>query len=279
VTLAIPVHLAGLFLPSLYRDPAVLLPQNLGTDLITLCIGVPLLAGSALVQRRGSLRARVLWLGSLGFLVYDYGMYAMAVRWNPLFLAYLTLFALSLFALIIGVTATDAGRIREAIGQQAPVRAVATYLIVIAAAVGAMWLAEEVKATASGTVPPTVTQLETPTNIVHVFDLGIVLPAMVLAAIQLLRKRAWAYLWSGVLLVKAATIGLWVVAMIWFSAREGYSTPAGYTGLFLLLAVAGAVLAWRFLNSSGPVPQLPGREGAESLAPPSHMVSCNLRGN
>ena len=36
VLLAVPVHLANLLLPHIYRDPAVVLPQNLGADVVTL---------------------------------------------------------------------------------------------------------------------------------------------------------------------------------------------------------------------------------------------------
>lgn len=80
VLLAVPTHVIGLLAPLIYRDPAVLLPQNRGTDLVTLAIPIPLLAVTALAVQRGSARSRPLWLGALGYLVYAYGMYAMAVR-------------------------------------------------------------------------------------------------------------------------------------------------------------------------------------------------------
>jgi hypothetical protein len=71
---------------------------------------------------------------------------------------------------------------------------------------------------------------------------------IVIAAVLLLRDRPWGYVLAGMLLVKASTIGLWVVATIWFSAREGFgeSTPAAYTGFFVLLSGVGGLLAWRF---------------------------------
>ena len=146
VLLAVPAHLTGLLRPGIYRDPAVLLPQNFGTDLVTLLLGVPLLAITALATARGSLRARVLWLGALGFLTYDYGMYALGVRWNPLFLVYLALFALSLYALIVGMVGTDASRVRPDLTRRPPGRSVAAYLITVAVLVAALWLAEEVPA-------------------------------------------------------------------------------------------------------------------------------------
>jgi hypothetical protein len=228
------------------------LPQNLGTDLVTLLLGIPLLAAATVAMQGGSQRARVLWLGGLGLLVYVYGMYALGVRWNQLFLLYVALFGLSLFTLIIGLVGTDAARIRAGLRARAPVRSVAAYLVVIAVMVATMWLAEEIAAVVRGRVPPTVLQFETPTNIVHVFDLGVVLPAMVLAALMLLRDRPWGYVLAGMLLVKATAIGLWVIAMIWFSARQGLATPVAYTAFFGLLTVVGGMLAWRYLSALEP---------------------------
>jgi hypothetical protein len=255
VVLALPVHLTGLLVPTIYRDPDVVLPQNLGTDLVTLLLGIPLLAAAAVAMQGGSQRARVFWLGALGLLVYVYGMYALGVRWNRLFLLYVALFGLSLFTLIIGLVGTDAVRIRAGLKARAPVRSVAAYLIVIAVMVAAMWLAEEMAALLRGAVPPTVLQFETPTNIVHVFDLAVVLPAMALAAVMLLRDRLWGYVLAGMLLVKATAIGLWVIAMIWFSARRGIGTPAAYAGFFGLLTAVGGMFTWRFLSALEPAPE------------------------
>jgi hypothetical protein len=193
----------------------------------------------------------VLWLGVLGYLTYCYGMYAMGVHWNQLFLLYVALFGLSLAALIIGLVGTDVGRLHAAFVRRPPVRSVATYLLAVAVLVAALWLVEEVPATLHGVVPATVTQFATPTNIVHVFDLAIVLPAMVVAAVQLLRDRPWGYLLSGMLLVKATAIGLWILAITWFTARTGYPTPAAPTVFFAALTVSGGVLAWRFLQALG----------------------------
>ncbi len=253
VILAVPTHLIGLLAPSIYRDPAVLLPQNRGTDLVTLALAIPLLAFTATAVARGSLRFRPLWLGALAYLVYAYGMYAMAVRWNPLFLVYVALFGLSLFTLIIGLVQTDAAQVRAALTAPLPVRLVAAYLTGIGVIVAAMWLGEEVRALVSGTIPSSVLQFETPTNIVHVFDLGVVLPAMILAAVQLLRRRPWGVVLAGMLLVKASTIGVWVIAMIWLSAREGFRSPPVYTLFFLALTAGGAALAWRFLGTFRPL--------------------------
>ena len=244
----IPVHLAGILNPSIYRDPLLLLPQNRATDVVTLVIGIPLLIGSAVATARGSRPGRILWLAAMGFLLYDYGMYALAVRWQPLFLAYLALFGLSLYGTILGFTGTDPVLIRPVVDDRIPRKRVAAYLLGVAMVVGGVWLSEEIGATARGATPKSVIEFETPTNIVHVFDLAIVLPAMATAAVMLLRRKPWGFVLSGVLLVKAATIGLWVLVMMWFSADSGYSVSVPQLVLFSVLTALGTYLSWLLLS-------------------------------
>ena len=244
----IPVHLAGILNPAIYRDPALVIPQNRATDVVTLGLGIPLLIASALATARGSRRGRILWLAAMGFLLYDYGMYALAVRWQPLFLAYLGLFGLSLYGTIVGFTRTDPVLISPGPEIRVPRRSVAAYLFGVALVVGAVWLSEEIGATTRGTTPKSVLEFESPTNIVHVFDLAVVLPAMVIAGVMLVRRSRWGFVLSGVLLVKAATIGLWVLVMMWFMAGAGYPVVVPQLGLFSLLTVLGAYLSWLLLS-------------------------------
>lgn len=239
----------GLVAPGIYRDAASVLPQAMGQDAVTLAFGVPLLVLAGIATRRGSLRGRLLWLGALGYMVYTYGTYALWARWNPLFLVYVALFGLSLYAVALGVVRTDAIAVGAALGRRAPVRAVAGYLFATAFLVSALWLAEEVQALLRQQVPPSIVQLEASTNVVHVFDLAVVMPAFVIAAVLLLRGRAWGTVLAGILLVKAATIGLAVLAMIWFMARAGFAADAAYTGFFAALTISAGGLAWSFLTS------------------------------
>ena len=239
----------GLVAPDIYRDAASVLPQAMGQDVITLAFAVPLLVLATIAMQKGSLRGRLLWLGALGYLVYTYGTYALWARWNPLFLIYVALFGLSLYAVALGLVRSDAIAIRAALGRRAPVRVVASYLFVTALLVSALWLAEEVQALLRQQVPPSIVQLDANTNVVHVFDLAVVMPAFVITAVLLRRGRPWGAVLAAILLVKAATIGLAVLAMIWFMARAGFPTDAGYAGFFIALTVSAAGLAWWFLAS------------------------------
>jgi hypothetical protein len=46
-----------------------------GKDRVTLAVAVPALAGALLLERRGSVRGRLPWLGLLGSGVYNYAFH------------------------------------------------------------------------------------------------------------------------------------------------------------------------------------------------------------
>jgi hypothetical protein len=158
-------------------------------------------------------------------------------------------FGLSLYAVALGLIRTDAHAVSAVLGRHAPVRTTAAFLFVTAILVSALWLAEEVLAVVRQQVPPSVVQLEAGTNVIHVFDLAVVMPAFVITAVLLRRGRPWGMVLAAVLLVKAATIGLAVLAMIWFMARAGYPADPGYAGFFAMLTLSATGLAWWFLAS------------------------------
>jgi hypothetical protein len=247
-TLGAVAALVGVITPSIYRDAPAVLPQAFGQDVVTLVCGVPLLLIATAATWRGSLSGRMLWLGALGYMAYAYGTYALWARWNPLFLVYVALFGLSLYGVALGLVRTDAARVHAAaVTGRAPARLVAGYLAVTALLVSALWLTEELRALVRHEVPATLVQLETATNVIHVFDLGVVMPAFVITAVLLVRRRPWGSVLAGVLLVKAGAIGLAVLAMIVFMARSGYPADPGFATFFTALTLAAAALAWRFL--------------------------------
>ena len=53
---------------------------------------------------RGSLRSWLCWLGCLSFTVYNYAIYAFSIHFGALFLVWIGVLGLSLFALIGGLT-------------------------------------------------------------------------------------------------------------------------------------------------------------------------------
>jgi hypothetical protein len=108
-------------------------------------------------------------------------------------------------------------------------------------------LAQIAAALATGTVPELIERSDGAGNFVYVLDLGVVVPLSLLAASWLRRRSAWGDVLAGVLLVKAATMGLALLSMTWFSWRAGQPVEVGLTAAYTAIAAGGlAMSAWFF---------------------------------
>lgn len=228
-----------------YRlDPAVIQPQLYGQDLVTL-LAVPVLLAAAWTTARGSTRGRIVLLGGLLYLAYSYLTYSVGVRFNALFLPYLLVLGTSTFALVLGVarfplsTARDAPRWR---------RSLAAFLFAIPLLFGALWLVDVLGAYAAGGIPNAAREVEMPTSPIHVLDLAFVLPLSAAAGVLLLRRSPWATPLSGIVLVKAITICLAMLAMGAMALRAGEAVNLPVAGAALVtLAIAGA-FSWAYFR-------------------------------
>ncbi len=82
-----------------YYDTVSSAAQQRGNDVITLFVALPMLVTSTWLSCRNSLRGRLLLTGTLGFFLYTYMSMSMLTAFNALFLVYVALFSLSMYAL------------------------------------------------------------------------------------------------------------------------------------------------------------------------------------
>jgi len=233
--------MSELFVDGLFRgDAPSFVAQAIGQDIVTLGVGLPALVVGAIFAGRGSERGRLIWLGVLVYLVYTYTIYAFQVRFNPLFLAYVALLGCSLYALIGGLATTDFEHIRARFTQRTPVRAASIFLCVVAALFYFSWLGEVVPALLAGGTPKSVVESGTPTNGVHVLDMAWMLPAMILTAAWLWRKRALGYALAGALLTFMSVLALAIMAMV--VSTGFYAQPVAPGMAVVFGVVAGASL-------------------------------------
>lgn len=246
IVLAAIASAAGLFVPHLYRDAPVLLPQVYGQDLLTLTVAVPALAISLALARRESPRAYVVWLGLTGYILYTYASYAFMTAFNELYLVYTTLLWLSLYTFVSGMARIDAQRLKSALDDHRVWPYVAFELL-LAALVGMLWLSEILPATLAGTTPPSIADTGLQVNVIHSLDLGVILPAFVLTAYWLWNRRAWGYAFTAVLLAKGATLGLAILSMVVVMTWSGQAVPFPQVVIFALVTLASLGLLARLL--------------------------------
>jgi len=239
----------GFLRPGHYRDAPYHLAQIFGQDVVTLVVGVPLLAVGLVSARRGSLRGYIVWLGALGYMLYTWASYALMLYFNEFFLGYVALFGLSLYVFVGGLVDLDAAAVSERIGDRLPRRLIVAYLLGMGAFIALGWLADIVPATLSGGVPEAVRLARVPTSVIYAMDLAILLPAVVLVALWLRARRPWGAVFTGVLLVKFATLGLAVMAMEAWLWQTGQGGAAPMIGLFAFIALVSLGLGVSYLQA------------------------------
>ena len=249
--LTIVATAVGLFVPNFYRDDPVLLPQIYGQDLLTLVVGVPALAVSLYYANRGSLRGYVVWLGVTGYLLYTYASYAFMTAFNELYLVYTTLLWLTLFTFVGGMLRLDAAALKRDLSE-ASVRPYVVFQLFLVVLVSLLWLSEILPATLAGTTPASIAEPGLPTSVIYSLDLGIIIPAFALTAYWLWNRRPWGYAFTAVLLVKIATLGGAVLAMIIYMILDGQPVPLPQILIFGTLTAISLGLMGRFLVAISP---------------------------
>lgn len=239
------VNARGLY----YWDTLSSAAQMQANDLVALVIGVPLLLVGYFASLRGSLRGRLLLAGSLGFVLYTYLTMCVGAAFNALFLVYVALFSLSLWAFVMSLMEVKIDELPTRFKESLPRKSVAALLLFAAAFLGLAWLGRIAAAMQPGTVP----ELENATSMfIQAMDLGLVAPACVVAAVLLLKRRPWGYLLASVGMVKFLTLGIAVSLMGLNMARVGVNPGLPMLVIFIGMALANLVLTALMLAAVKP---------------------------
>jgi hypothetical protein len=242
VALATIAAAIGLWMPAVYRETAWVVPQNRGQDLITL-LALAVLVPVLRLAQQGSPRGTLIWLGLVGYLAYTYTGAAFAYAFNELFLVYVALFGATGATLIAALSGIDARALQGRFDEATPRRAVAGYLVAMVAVLCLLWLSQIVPFLTRGELPNMIVQAKTPTVFVYVLDLGVVVPLSLLGAWWLWQRRPWGEVLAGFVLVKAATMGLALLAMTAFSMQAGQPVDAGLAAVWVTLATSALVMS------------------------------------
>jgi hypothetical protein len=251
---------------SLYRDNVLTTAAWRGNDVVTLFIAVPVLVIAALLARRGSLRALLVWLGALWYMLYNYLFYLYGASLNRAFLLYTTLVTLSLFALILGLASLDIEEIGRKFHARTPVRPISIFMLFIPLIMGVMVeIPQVMQMVFDGQVHPDILKFDHPTAVVHATDITLLFPAVIVGAVLLWKRRPWGYILTALLMFKGATYTLALVFMSYFAAQAtGSGDPLlPVYGVFC----AGGVLSLGFLlgNLQGAAEQ------ADAIPSPSQV--------
>lgn len=267
--LVLTASLSGLIGESAYDEETTnWATQARGQDIGNLLAVITLLVSGHGMRKGSSHRAALVWFGTLLYLVYAYVLYAMAVHFNQLFLVYVAALGLSAYAVMFSLDRLRAADLVVAAPGASRLAGYTT--ITIGVVFAGLWLSELVPATLSDEVPQSVADAGLWVNPVHVIDLAVVLPAMVIAGIMTLRGRAAGLFFVGPLLVFSVLMGASIVATIVLMALDGSGNTLVPLVMVSLVVLASALAAWRHLQRCT-VPQVPAQQGGAHAHSGRHL--------
>ena len=239
----------GLLVDSLYQDNPFVRAVWRGNDLVTLFVAVPLLLIALVLARRGSRRAGLIRLGMLDYALYNFAFYLFAAAFNAMFLFYVLLVALSIFALIYGLSDLDVAAVKASFRERTPVRWIAGLMIFIASGLTTIYVMQWLNFILSGQIPDIIPKTDHPTNIVPALDLTLLVPWMVVGGIWLWRKRPWGYVIAAVILPKGAVYTLALGVAGWSAVQAGFPESAAELPLWFALSAGQTLSSFALLRN------------------------------
>ena len=174
------------------QETAGLADQATAQDLTNLLLVAPLVLVLGWRAHRGHLAAYLGWVGCVAFTVYNYAIYAFSIHFGPLFLVWVGVLGLSIFALIGSLATVDTRAIKACFAGR-PLRWPAWFLVLVAALFTLLWLSQILPDLLAPRPSRSASELNVPTNPVHVLDLAFFLPAAATTGVLLMRRHRWGY--------------------------------------------------------------------------------------
>jgi hypothetical protein len=206
----------GLLFRTQYRDVEWIALTWLGNDWLTLVVALPLLIGARALADRGSLRAYLLWLGMLGYAIYNYAYYLLGAALNVFFPLYLTALISATLALIAALSGVPRAVITRRFSPHTPAKPIGGYFLVVGVSLAGVWLGMWAAYVFAGRPTPIDPEAF---KLVAALDTVLMVPALAIGGTLLWRRQAWGYVVSAiagvqgslylVVLAINATIAVW----------------------------------------------------------------------
>jgi hypothetical protein len=231
----------GLSIPSLYRDEDWVRATWFGNDLVTLLVAVPLLIWSLLRVPTGSRRAELVWYSMLGYSVYNYGFYLFGAALNWFFPAYVVLFAVPIFALILALGRLDADAVAGDFSSSTPRRWVGGYMLFTGVGLTLAWLGQWATFMLTGSAPSIGAEAF---QLIAAMDLSFMVPWFLLGAVLLLRQSSWGYVIAPIIVMKGATYTLVLTVASTVAATRDIEGSAAQIPVWAAWTLLGVLALW-----------------------------------
>jgi hypothetical protein len=216
--------LTGLLFQTAYRDVDWIRATWFGNDGVTLVVAVPLLFVGLVCTARGSVRGLLLWLGLIGYAVYNYAFYLFGTALNAFFLMYVVALVLAVGLLILALSHVDATRVADSFRPTVPVRLIGGFLVFVGSGLASVWIAVWAAHVFAGRPTPVEPEAF---KLVAALDLSLMVPALTLGGILLWRRKPWGYVVAAIASIQAALYLLVLSVNSIVAIRRGLAAAPG----------------------------------------------------
>jgi hypothetical protein len=191
-----------------------------GTDFVTLFISVPLLMIALMFDiKKRSLKSRLLLTSLLAGTVYYSASDAFGITYNILHLAYIALFSLSFFGLILAITSIDLSQLKSSVTKKLPQRGIYVFLFLVGIALIAAWLPDIITSIINHRSLQAIEVYTT--EITYVLDMGIIAPTALICLYLFKKQSGLGYVLLAIMLTMCVQVGLMLPIQSIFEVAAG----------------------------------------------------------
>jgi len=244
------VSYAGIFIKSTYSKETIsYAAQGIGQDIANLFLVVPVLVISSLLAYRKNRVGVILSSGALLYLVYSYAIYCFALHFNNLFIIYCMILGLSFYSLLYFIAKSMKDDMSEWFDEHVPRKSVSMYLFIIAGVFFFLWLSEIIPAIINQKIPNSIVEGGLLTNPVHVLDLAILLPALIITGVLLRKRNSIGYLLAPVMLCFCIYMAIAIATMVFVMKIIGLKTDILVAIIFGCITLVSIIFLQKYLKS------------------------------
>jgi len=241
---------AGIFVESTYvRETTLYASQGIGQDIVNLFIVVPILLISSFYASRKSKPGLLVWSGAIFYLAYSYTIYSFGLHFNQLFILYCAILGLSFYSFVYFILSAHKVNTAELFSDKISTRSTGVFLIVIAVLFYFIWLSELIPSINQNVTPKSVIESGLLINPVHVLDLAICLPALLLTGIALIKKRSIGFLLAPAMLIFCIFMAIAIAAMVLVMKSKGLDTDFVLFTIFGIITVISIFILVRYVRT------------------------------
>lgn len=228
----------GIWLPGVYSQETVnWAVQGLAQDWVDLLLMAPMLVISGVFALRGSIRWFLVWLGLLLANLYSFVIYAFFIHFGILFPVYVAILGLTLYLIIFSILSVDIKAVKKSFDVSWASKLAMVLMIITGVLFYLVWGKDIVSSLFNEGRSTQLIESGLFVNPVHVIDLAVFLPGLIITGILLKRKNGFGYFFAGPLLVALSIISVNIVSISLLFRIKGIASDYGVMPVFVVMAL------------------------------------------